>query len=144
MKVKITVWTVAADDDHGTDATVYATEAEALEGLFERARIDGAETRTSLKEAYLCNDDEDDSRDFYEELSEHTGTMDTYSIDVQTLETEIDATEPKLVVIPVTLLSDLIDEALFRSDTLPKGKEWSICDAVIRQAQTVYSEVGGL
>lgn len=85
MKVKVTVYTLASDDDYGTRAEVFATERAAVEALLEQLKYTPTdEERQELIDAYF-----DPDGDFYEDISEWKSNYDTYSVDVHQLEVEV-------------------------------------------------------
>lgn len=95
MKVNVTVWTLASDDDSGTRAAVYATEHEVWEDYFSCVFSDGDDVYDDAKRnaarAALDARDYDELSDLGQAYSE--GSFDTYSVDSQTLEIEATATE---------------------------------------------------
>jgi len=83
LKVTITVFSLASDDDSGTRAEVFATEREAVNALLDQLRCSEQE-REGMIAAYFAQTD-----DFYEKLDQWKSDLDTYSIDQHTLEIEI-------------------------------------------------------
>lgn len=71
--MKIKVWSLAWDTDFGTDAEIYATEAEALEALFNMAIGDHVEPEDLAR--VRANFDEDP----YEVVHEYKKDMDTFT-----------------------------------------------------------------
>lgn len=91
MKVKVTVWTLASDDDNGTQAAVFLTEREAEIAMIE-AVWEGDANKSNREYAIrLLNSRTEVDLDELAEWKEDAiaGTLNTYSIDSHELEIEI-------------------------------------------------------
>jgi hypothetical protein len=86
--MKITVYTVACDDDYGTRAMVFTNERAAVNALLDELAVDvtfiGNERQELIDEYF------DPDGDFYEAIAPYKSDMDTYSIDEHTLEIDVE------------------------------------------------------
>ena len=82
--MKIQVWTLASDDDNGTQASVFATEAEAYAAHFDMVFTDEEDVAYAKAKAALEAEDWDVYLDIAQEYLD--GSLDTYSISEQELE----------------------------------------------------------
>ena len=90
MKAKITVYTLASDDDCGTKAEVFATEEDAVNNLLDAVgwQDDG---RKEMRRLYFHPDElPEDCEDWYDLIREVKSDNDTYNIDEHTLTVELE------------------------------------------------------
>ena len=83
--MKITVWTLASDDDNGTQAAVFATEHEAQTAYFAAVFTEEGPTQRAAKKA-LDAGDYDELHEIGQDYTE--GSLDTYNIDSNEIQTE--------------------------------------------------------
>ena len=83
MSLKFTVYTLASDDDNGTQAQVFTSERATVIALLDHLEVRG-EAREQLIKAYF--NPHDSGPDFYDMLQEHKSDLDTYNIDEHEVE----------------------------------------------------------
>jgi hypothetical protein len=83
--MKITVWTLASDDDSGTQASVFSNEYAAEQAYFEAIFTEEGPTQREARKA-LDSGDYDELHDIAQKYLE--GSLDTYNIDSQVVEVQ--------------------------------------------------------
>jgi hypothetical protein len=86
--MKITVWTLASDDDSGTQASVFSNEYAAEQAYFEAIFTEEGPTQREARKA-LDSGDYDELHDIAQKYLE--GSLDTYNIDSQVVEVQPEA-----------------------------------------------------
>jgi hypothetical protein len=104
--MKITVWTLASDDDNGTQTAIFSTEHEAQSAFWNVVFSDNEEAGSAKKaKAALNAGDYDELHDIAQRYLE--GSLDTYNIDEHTIEVS-GAPAKAVVVLEGGLVRDVV------------------------------------
>jgi ABC-type glycerol-3-phosphate transport system substrate-binding protein len=96
MKIRIRVYSLSSDDDHGTNTLLFSNEEKAVAALLDKLEISttvqtefGEYTRDRLKRFYFFPDELPKTyNDFFELLNEIKDPADSYNIDKHLVEVE--------------------------------------------------------
>jgi hypothetical protein len=104
--MKVTVWTLASDDDNGTQTAIFSTEHEAQSAFWNVVFSDNEEAGSAKKaKAALNAGDYDELHDIAQRYLE--GSLDTYNIDEHTIEVS-GAPVKAVVVLEGGLVRDVV------------------------------------